>query len=70
MTSVLISILIIVLVGAAIYAIIQYAPFIQPQFKTWALYAVGAIVLVLIILQLVPLLQGIAGGTVVTTTTP
>ena len=62
LTSVLIAILIILLVGGAIFAIIQYAPFIPPQFKQWALHAVGAIVLVLIILQLVPLLQGVGAA--------
>lgn len=60
MVSVLIAILIILLIGGAILAIINYAPFIPQPFKQWALYAVGAIVLVLIILQLVPLLQGVA----------
>lgn len=61
MTSVLVSILIILLIGAVIYAIIQYAPIsMPPPLKQWALYIVGAVVLILILLQLIPLLQGVA----------
>lgn len=60
LTSALVNILIIVLIGAAIAGIIQYAPFIAEPFKRWALFAVGAVVLVLVILALVPLVSSAA----------
>lgn len=60
MVSVLIYILIVVVIGAAIAGIIQAAPFIQQPFKQWALYVVGAVVLVLVILALIPLISGAA----------
>lgn len=58
MVSVLVYILIVLLVGAVIAGIIHAAPFIQQPYKQWALYIVGAIVLVLVILALIPLLTG------------
>lgn len=60
MISALIYILIVVLIGAVIAGIIQYAPFIPPPFKQYAIYVVGAVIIILIILALVPLLQGAA----------
>jgi hypothetical protein len=60
MTSVLITILIYVLVGAVIAGIVYYAPFIPQPMKQWVLYAIGAVFVVLIVLALIPLLQGAA----------
>ena len=64
MVSALITILIEIVIGAAIAGIIQYAPFIQAPFKQWALYVVGAVVLVLVILALIPLITGAASTAV------
>lgn len=58
MVSVLVTILMIVVIGAAICGIIYAAPFIPTDFKKWALYATSAVIAVLIVLQLVTLLQG------------
>jgi hypothetical protein len=60
MVSALVYILIVVVVGAAIAGIIQYAPFIAQPFKQWAMFAVGAVVVVLVILALVPLISAAA----------
>lgn len=65
MVSALVYILIVVVIGAAIAGIIQYAPFIQQPFKQWALYVVGAVVLVLVILALIPLISGAASNATV-----
>jgi hypothetical protein len=57
MGDVLVYILIICLVGGAAALIIQWAPGLDARLKQYALYAVGAVVLVLIVLALIPLLQ-------------
>jgi len=60
MSAALVNILIIVLVGAVVGGIIQYAPFIVQPLKQYALFAVGAVVLVLIVLALIPLISAAA----------
>lgn len=60
MVSVLVYILIVVVVGAVIAGVIQAAPIIAQPYKQWALYIVGAIVIILVILALIPLLTGAA----------
>jgi len=56
MSAILINILIIVLICAAIGALLQYAPFVPAPLRQWGLFAVGAIAVVLIIIQLIALL--------------
>lgn len=56
MTAVLIAIFVIALVCSAIAGLIYYLPFVPAPFKTWALYAVGAVACLLVILQLLNLL--------------
>lgn len=58
MLQVLIAIVLILIICGAIGAVIRYAPFIGEPFKTWALYVVGVIALVLVIVQLVQLFPG------------
>ena len=65
LSNVLIAILIILLIGGAAYAIVQYAPFIPQPLKLYVLYAIGAIVLVAVVLQLIPLLTAVSAPTVV-----
>jgi hypothetical protein len=57
MSSVLIAILIIVVIASAIGAILYYAPFIPAPLKTWGVYVVGAVAIVLIVVELLKLLQ-------------
>lgn len=61
MVEILIAIVIIFIVAGAICGLIQYAPFIPQPLKSWAIYAVGAVALVLIIIQLLGLLKAAAG---------
>jgi uncharacterized membrane protein YeaQ/YmgE (transglycosylase-associated protein family) len=60
MSAALVNILIIALVGAVIGGVIYYAPFITQPLKQWVLYVVGAVVVVLIILALIPLISAAA----------
>ena len=55
MTDVLIAVFLIVLFAAAIAGMIYYAPFIPAPFKQIGTWAVGAVALILVLLQVVKL---------------
>ena len=51
MVSILIAVIIIVVVAVVIMGILWYAPFFPAQIKTWGIWVVAALALLLIILQ-------------------
>lgn len=55
MVSLLISVLVLVLILGAICFIIRSAPFIDEPFKSWGIWAVMVIGLIVFIMMLLPL---------------
>lgn len=60
LVSALVNIVIIIVVGAVIGGIVNYAPFIPQPFKQWLLYIIGALVVLLVVLAIIPLFTGAA----------
>ena len=57
MIELLITILVILLVCGAIVFIVRSAPFIEEPFKSWAVWVIMVIALLLVLLRVIPLLH-------------
>lgn len=58
-TSILVSIVIIIVVCGILAWLINAAPFLDATIKQFGVYAIIAVAAILLLLQLIPLLQGL-----------